>query len=144
MNYHVNLWFRRPLIRWQVTVFPLVWIRFSREMRSTGPMYFVFCRLYPFCPHPPWQFLVSTCHLSTLNYHCNAGARFRGTQKEDDRGSLSIQSSLGECVWLPLQCSISPCFNPIILLDSGTSKRQMKQCWMLKIKGNVGLTGGKC
>ncbi len=45
-----------------------------------------------------------TCHLSTLNEHCIAGVgfcliiwwkRFCGTQKEDDRGPLSIQSSLG-------------------------------------------------
>ncbi len=45
----------------------------------TGPTYFVFCRLYPFFPQP--------------SRHCIAGSalrweRFRGTQKEDDRGSL--------------------------------------------------------
>jgi hypothetical protein len=34
---------------------------------QTGPMYFVFCRLYPSFPQPPWQCLAPTCHLSTLN-----------------------------------------------------------------------------
>ncbi len=34
---------------------------------SNGPIYFVFCRLYPSVPKPPRQYLAPTCHLSTLN-----------------------------------------------------------------------------
>ncbi len=37
-------------------------------------MYFVFCRLYPFSLQPPRLCLGPTCLLSTLNYHCIAGA----------------------------------------------------------------------
>jgi hypothetical protein len=62
---------------------------------SRGPMYFVFCRLYHFSPQP------ATIHSSHLFLtYCVAGAglpcliirceSFRGTQKEDDRGPLSI------------------------------------------------------
>ncbi len=40
----------------------------------TGPMYFVFCRLYPSSPKPPRQCLDPTCNLFTLNLHCIAGA----------------------------------------------------------------------
>jgi hypothetical protein len=40
--------------------------RFSEDP-PTGPMYFVFCRLCPFSPQPPIQFLGPTCHLSTHN-----------------------------------------------------------------------------
>jgi hypothetical protein len=55
-----------------------------------------FVDLTPYLTYGP------TCHISTLNWHCiiaNAcliiwWERFRGTQKEDDRGPLSSQSSL--------------------------------------------------
>ncbi len=42
----------------------------------TGPMYFVFCRLYPSSPshHTAVFALALTCHLSTLSLHCIAGA----------------------------------------------------------------------
>ncbi len=67
-----------------------------------GPIYFVFCRLYPFSPQPPRQCLgppvISLLFSNTVSpvracliIWCE---RFRWTQKEDDRGPLSIQSSL--------------------------------------------------
>ncbi len=37
-------------------------------------MYLFFCRLYPFSPQPSRSCLGPTCHLSTLNEHCIAGA----------------------------------------------------------------------
>ncbi len=46
----------------------------SQMARTTGPMYFVFSRLYPSFPQPPRQFLAPTWHLSTLNKHCIASA----------------------------------------------------------------------
>ncbi len=46
----------------------------ERLYESTVPMYFVFCRLYPFFPQPPQQCLAPTCHLSPLNQHCIGGA----------------------------------------------------------------------
>jgi hypothetical protein len=36
----------------------------NRQLTATGPMYFVFCRLYPSSHHPPRQRLG---HLSTHN-----------------------------------------------------------------------------
>ncbi len=39
---------------------------------ATGPMYFVFCRLYPFSLQPPRQYLGPSRPLSTLN--CITGA----------------------------------------------------------------------
>ncbi len=84
-----------------------LWRLILREtMNDTNEsMYFAFCRLY-LSPQPTWQYLGSTCHVSTLNLHCIlAGAgliiwweRFRGTQKEDDRLPLRIQSSLNDTV----------------------------------------------
>jgi hypothetical protein len=41
---------------------------------ATGPMYFVFCRLYLSSPKPPRQCLSPTCHLSSLNQHWIGGA----------------------------------------------------------------------
>ncbi len=42
---------------------------------STGPTYFVFCPPYPSSLQPPRRkCLAPTCHLSTLNLHCIAGA----------------------------------------------------------------------
>ncbi len=83
----------------------------TRGVQSMRSMYFlVFCRLYLSFPLPPWQCLAPTCHLSTLNKHCIAGARFqclclfiwlerfRGSQKEDECGPLIIQSSLGTSI----------------------------------------------
>jgi hypothetical protein len=35
-------------------------------LAATGPMYFVFCRLYPFNPQPPRQCLGTTCVISLL------------------------------------------------------------------------------
>ncbi len=54
-------------------------------------------------PTAPQQCLGPTCHLSTLNYNTVSPVRaclsiwkerFHGTQKEDDRGPQSIQSSV--------------------------------------------------
>ncbi len=70
-------------------------------------MYFVFLSSLPLLP--PASRAVFGSYLSTLSnlfWHCIAGAglpnhmmaevlRFRGTNKEDERGPLSIQSSLG-------------------------------------------------
>jgi hypothetical protein len=39
----------------------------EKGLRSKRPMYFVFCRLYPFSPQPPRQCLGPICYLSTLN-----------------------------------------------------------------------------
>jgi hypothetical protein len=65
---------------------------------STRPMYFVFCRLYPFSPQPSRQCMV--LHFISLLYSPVKPCliiwweRFRGNQKEGDRGPLSIQFSL--------------------------------------------------
>jgi hypothetical protein len=64
---------------------------------TTKPMYFDFCRLCPFSPPS------NTFKLSTLTNTVSPVRRlaypydwrgFVGTQREDERGSLSIQSSL--------------------------------------------------
>jgi hypothetical protein len=61
----------------------------------------------PLSSQPPCQCLSPTCHLSSLNYNTVSQVRacliirlerFRGTQNEDDREPLSIQSSLGSAV----------------------------------------------
>ncbi len=78
----------------------------GRRYAATGPMYFVFCRLYPFNPPPPpattavlESYLSSLYTVSPLRYCIIIRwERFRVTQKEDDRGPFSIQSSLGDRV----------------------------------------------
>jgi hypothetical protein len=66
-------------------------------------MYFVFGRLYPFSPRPQQQCSVPIPVISLLLTNTLSSVRaflsiccerFRGTQKEDDRGPLSIPSSL--------------------------------------------------
>ncbi len=65
-------------------------------------MYFVFCRLYPSSPShhgSVWILPVNSLLLTNTVSSMRAGLiiwweRFRGTQKEDDRGPLSIQSSV--------------------------------------------------
>ena len=61
----------------------------KRRVVPTGPVYFVFCRLYPFSLQPPRQCLGPACHLSTLNFKLTLCRRC---------GPLSIQSSLGRFV----------------------------------------------
>ena len=51
---------------WQVDTWPKFASR-GGWMVATGPMFFDFCRLYPFRPQPPQWCLALTCHLSTLN-----------------------------------------------------------------------------
>jgi hypothetical protein len=64
-------------------------------LQTKGTMYFV-CRLCPLSP--PRQCLGPTCHLYTNTVSPKRACliiwweRFRGTQKEDDCGPLSIQS----------------------------------------------------
>ncbi len=69
----------------------------------TGPLYFVFCRLYPFSPQLPGHcFVLPVISLLLTNIvsppvrlrACLSSwlERFRGTQKEDERGPLSIHS----------------------------------------------------
>jgi hypothetical protein len=68
----------------------------------TGPMYFVFRRLYPFSPQPTRQCLAPVISSQLLTNTVSPGRpcliiwweRFCGTQKEDDRGPLSIESPL--------------------------------------------------
>jgi hypothetical protein len=57
-----------------------------RGLKPTGPMCFVFCRLYPFFP-PATTMPVFGPYLSSLSTN-------DGTQKEDERGPFGIQSSL--------------------------------------------------
>jgi hypothetical protein len=45
---------------------------YSPSFQSTRPLYFVFCRLYPFFIKPPRQCLAPTCRLSTL--YCRLSA----------------------------------------------------------------------
>jgi hypothetical protein len=47
-------------------------IKVSLSVAKDWP--FVFCRLCPFSPQLPQQCWTPTCHLSTLNLHCVAGA----------------------------------------------------------------------
>ena len=60
LNYfHFHLWFLLVVTKDQR--------RKKTYYYTTGPMYFVFCRRYPFSPQPPRQCLGPSCHLSTLN-----------------------------------------------------------------------------
>ncbi len=69
---------------------------------STGPMYFIFRHLYPFSPsHQGSVWVLPAISLLLKNTVSPVRAcpiiwleRFRGTQKDDDRGPFSIQSSL--------------------------------------------------
>jgi hypothetical protein len=74
------------------------------EVRATGPTYFVFFRLYPSPLPAATAVFGSYCHLSILSYTLSpvrSGPAYpynwRGfvgsKQNEDERGSLSIQSS---------------------------------------------------
>jgi hypothetical protein len=70
---------------------------------STGPMYFVFCRLYPFPPATTAVFGYYLPVISLLLYNTVSRVRaflsiwlerFRGSQKEDERGPLIFNSSM--------------------------------------------------
>jgi hypothetical protein len=69
---------------------------------ATGPMHFVFRRLYPSSPQQHssvWVLLVISLLLTNTVLLVQAcliiwWESFRGTQKEDDRGPLTIQSCL--------------------------------------------------
>ncbi len=73
---------------------------------ATGPMYFVFCRLYPFSHQTLCHVWVLPAVISLLLTNTISPVRaclimwwekFRGSQKEDDCGPLSIQSYLVSC-----------------------------------------------
>ncbi len=86
----------------------------------TGPMYFVFCRLYP---------IFANHHDSVSGLTVNAGAvfliiwwqRFRGTQNEDDSGPLSIQTSLisQSSLVSPSSCAYWTSSDPVGFLGQG-------------------------
>ncbi len=64
---------------------------------EAGRMYFVSCRLYLFYPQPPRLIPVISLFLTTTVWAVRAclsiwWERFRESQKEDERGPLSIQS----------------------------------------------------
>ncbi len=71
-----------------------------RGSTATGPMYFAFCRLYP---SPPQDTHASAWLLHAISLHLTDTVsrvlpclppirleRFRGSQKEDERGPLGI------------------------------------------------------
>jgi hypothetical protein len=67
----------------------------SSIMTSTGPMYLVFCRLYPSSPSQHgsvWLLPVISQLLSNIVSRCGLACleRFRGSQKKDERGPLSV------------------------------------------------------
>ncbi len=73
--------------------------------RFFSTMHFVFCHLYPFFPQPTRQCLGPDISLLINSTVSPVRAclivwweRFRGTQKEDDRGPHSIQSSLNRTI----------------------------------------------
>jgi hypothetical protein len=87
--------------------------------RSTVPMYFVFCRLYSSSPRPPSSvWLLHVISLLITNTVSLVRAclsirleRFPGTQKEDDRGPLIFNSSMGAEIFSefrPLPILIKP------------------------------------
>ncbi len=114
------------LIRFVIKILLGQWIHTCFEeldaflgVTVNGPMFFVSCRLYPSFPQPPRKCLGPTCHLSTLNVHCIAGAglpkhMMGGVSwypKENDRGPLGNQSSLAKILHggLRLSCIFFTC-----------------------------------
>jgi hypothetical protein len=83
-----------------------------------GPMYFNLCRLYPFSSpsHHGSVWVLSVIFLMLTNNVTLVRAwdweRFRGAQKEDECGPLSIQSSLeilkeiNKCIFIAAKCCI--------------------------------------
>ncbi len=69
--------------------------------RATEPLYFVFCRLYPFSPPPDITavFLGSTCHLSTLDWHCIAGAGLPNHMMGEVSWDPKRRRSLSSYIW---------------------------------------------
>ncbi len=70
----------------------------SETRKTTRLIYFVFCRLYPFSPPSqflgPWHLVLLINTVSTIRACLSLWwERFRWTQKEDNHGPLSIQSS---------------------------------------------------
>ncbi len=91
-------------------------------------MYFDFCRLYPSSHQSPRQRLAPTVPVISLLF-TNAVSpvraclsiclgRFRGTQKEDERGPLSMQTSLLTLICGPLLSSFLMSFRNQILTGS--------------------------
>ncbi len=54
---------------------PVIWREgFLLHFGLKGPMYFVYCRLYPLCPPDTTAVLgFNLAHLSTIKQHCIAG-----------------------------------------------------------------------
>ncbi len=88
-----------PFLGWQVYAETNCGVYVQNIQRNGAN---VFCFLYSFSPQPPRQCLGPPCHLSIVlpMLACLIiwSERFRGIQKEDDRGPLSIQFTLIQCI----------------------------------------------
>ncbi len=107
---------------------------FAAIEMPTGPIYFVFCRLYPVSPShhgSVWVllfiFLLLSNTVSPMRaYLITWWERFRGTQKEDERGPLIIQSSLRNAKYDP-RPKIKP-FTFLYLVSIVGNSTQLSQC----------------